>query len=327
MAGGDALITRGEAMQIAEEVVSNPGAPIEPRDRSGDGAAGAAGAAGGQRARRAGPAQAGALDHHLRRPADAVARRARGPGPGLGGAAARALRGRAGRRVPGHRPDPVGDPAARVRLRRDDAGADRGPETGDLRLPRRRRLLLPVGGRDRGRARHAGGQLPLRPGADRRLRRDVRRRQARARGDRLPARPRGAGAPGVAVVGGAGRRAAAGARGRPVRSGDRDDPQGFVGLNSARSFVARDLAADLVSVLSLGRADRRRAAAARARGRAGAHEPARGHGPRRAGRRRRARRSSTARAASSPRPRRASGCGCWRRWSGRRRRCAPARRR
>ena len=37
MAGGDALITRGEAMQIAEEVVSNPGAPIEPRDRSGDG--------------------------------------------------------------------------------------------------------------------------------------------------------------------------------------------------------------------------------------------------------------------------------------------------
>ena len=37
MAGGDALITRGEAMQIAEEVVANPGAPIEPRDRSGDG--------------------------------------------------------------------------------------------------------------------------------------------------------------------------------------------------------------------------------------------------------------------------------------------------
>jgi len=36
MAGGDALITRGEAMQIAEEVVSNPGAPIEPRERSGD---------------------------------------------------------------------------------------------------------------------------------------------------------------------------------------------------------------------------------------------------------------------------------------------------
>ena len=37
MSGGDALITRGEAMQIAEEVVSNPGAPIEPSDRSGDG--------------------------------------------------------------------------------------------------------------------------------------------------------------------------------------------------------------------------------------------------------------------------------------------------
>ena len=37
MAGGDALITRGEAMQIAEEVVANPGAPIEPADRSGDG--------------------------------------------------------------------------------------------------------------------------------------------------------------------------------------------------------------------------------------------------------------------------------------------------
>ena len=64
-------------------------------------------------------------------------------------------------------------------------------------------------------------------GADRRLRRDVRRRQARARGDRLPARPRGAGAPGVAAVGGAGRRAAARARGRPVRPGDRDDPPGL----------------------------------------------------------------------------------------------------
>ena len=37
MAGGDALITRGEAMKIAEEVVANPGAPIEPHDRSGDG--------------------------------------------------------------------------------------------------------------------------------------------------------------------------------------------------------------------------------------------------------------------------------------------------
>ena len=46
MAGGDALITRGEAMQIAEEVVSNPGAPIEPRDALRRRPAGAAGAAG-----------------------------------------------------------------------------------------------------------------------------------------------------------------------------------------------------------------------------------------------------------------------------------------
>ena len=88
-----------------------------------------------------------AVDHHLRRSADAAARRAARAGGGRRAAAARALPRRAGRRVPGHRPDPVGDPAARVRRRRDDAGADRRPETGDLRLPRRRRLLVPGGGR------------------------------------------------------------------------------------------------------------------------------------------------------------------------------------
>lgn len=35
MAGGDALISRAEAMKIAEEVVDNPGAPIEPRSADG----------------------------------------------------------------------------------------------------------------------------------------------------------------------------------------------------------------------------------------------------------------------------------------------------
>ena len=228
MAGGDALITRGEAMQIAEEVVANPGAPIEPRERSGDCVAGAAGTAGRERAGGARPAQARAVDHHLRRPArrgcatsspaSAARRRRRG--------CVRATRScwSTSSRTPTRS---SGRSCSARSGRRVDAGADRRPETGDLRLPRRRRLLLPVGRRDRRRARHAGGQLPLRPGADRRLRRDVRRRQARARGDRLPARPGGPRAPGVAAGGGAGRLAAARARGRSERPGARDHAPGL----------------------------------------------------------------------------------------------------
>ena len=63
--------------------------------------------------------------------------------PGGERAPAHALRGRARRRVPGHRPDPVADPAPRVRDRGRDAGADRRPQAGDLRVPRRRRVRLP----------------------------------------------------------------------------------------------------------------------------------------------------------------------------------------
>ena len=88
-----------------------------------------------------------------------------------------ALPRRARRRVPGHRPGAVGDHADRVRRRRRDAGADRRPEAGDLRVPRRRRLRLHRSGADRRRASATlDGQLAQRPGADRRLRRAVRRR-------------------------------------------------------------------------------------------------------------------------------------------------------
>ena len=67
-----------------------------------------------------------------------------GPGGAAAAApAARALPRRARRRVPGHRPGPVGHHAPRVRRGRRDARADRRPEAGDLRLPRRRRLRLP----------------------------------------------------------------------------------------------------------------------------------------------------------------------------------------
>ena len=73
-----------------------------------------------------------------------------------------------------------------------DARAHRRPETGDLRLPRRRRLRLPRGrASDRRRRPTLERQLAQRPGPDRRLRRALRRREARPRGDRLPHGPRG----------------------------------------------------------------------------------------------------------------------------------------
>ena len=80
----------------------------------------------------------------------------------------------------------------------DHARADRRPEAGDLRVPRRRRLRLPRRRAAGGDAGDARGQLAQRPGADRRLRRAVRRRQARPRGDRLPAGPRDRGQPAAA---------------------------------------------------------------------------------------------------------------------------------
>ena len=51
---------------------------------------------------------------------------------------------RAGRRVPGHRPRAVGGARPRLHRPRHD-GADRRPQAGHLRLPRRRRRHLPAG--------------------------------------------------------------------------------------------------------------------------------------------------------------------------------------
>ena len=59
-----------------------------------------------------------------------------------------ALPGGARRRVPGHRPGAVDDPA-RGLPRPPHPGADRRPEAGHLRLPRRRRARLPRGARRR----------------------------------------------------------------------------------------------------------------------------------------------------------------------------------
>ena len=100
------------------------------------------------RARRGRAAQAGAARLHLRRHAHPPRRRA-APLTRSRGPAAGALPGGAGRRVPGHRPRAVVDPAPRV-PRAHHAGADRRPQAGDLRLPRRRRRHLP-GGHARGR--------------------------------------------------------------------------------------------------------------------------------------------------------------------------------
>ena len=73
----------------------------------------------------------------------ASSRDALGDADGAGaGADAAALADRAGRRVPGHRPGAVGGARPRVHRPRHD-GADRRPEAGDLRLPRRRRHDLP----------------------------------------------------------------------------------------------------------------------------------------------------------------------------------------
>ena len=110
-------ITRAEALRIARETVENPGAPIEPRDTSGAGPARRCARRLAGRVREELDARKRALslityDDLLTRLRGRAARIAAAP---RRRAAARALPRRAGRRVPGHRPDPVGDPAARVR--------------------------------------------------------------------------------------------------------------------------------------------------------------------------------------------------------------------
>ena len=88
-------------------------------------------------------------------------RRRPGPGPDEP-----ALVDRDGRRVPGHRPGAVGGHRARLRGP-GDAGADRRPQAGHLRVPRRRRRHLPPGPRARRRAAHPRHQLPQRRPAGR----------------------------------------------------------------------------------------------------------------------------------------------------------------
>ncbi len=245
---------------------------------------------------------------------DAPARRARRRSARpLRPAPARALPRRARRRVPGHRPDPVGDPASARSARGGVTLVLIGdPKQAIYAFRGRRRLLLPGGEGGRGRDGDARGQLAQRPGADRRLRRDVRRRQARRRADRVPAacaRPTAAQPPRPAG------RAAAGAGRGSHRPGDRRRTgQGFASAElRARVRGARRSPPISCELLELGRR-------------------------RQAGRRRRARRATTATrvlvrdaldAAGVPvgdqrrgqRVRhaapRASGCGCWRRWSGR----------
>ena len=139
---------------------------------------------------------------------------------------------------------------------------------------------------ERRRARHAGRQPPQRQAAARRPRRAVRPGPARPSRDRLPARrraprstsaPRLHGAPGEGAL--------------RVRLLDPDEPSvvrtpsGYPNAESARAFVARDLAADIVALLNSeaaielrdeeGEAIGSRRDRARLRGGAGAHAPQR----------------------------------------------------
>ena len=92
-------------------------------------------------------------------------------GPAACAPVAGALRRRPGRRVPGHRPRPVGHHAPGLRAGRGDARADRGSQAGDLRLPRRRRPRLPRGARRGAVGVDPRRQLAQRPGAARGVRR------------------------------------------------------------------------------------------------------------------------------------------------------------
>ena len=166
---------------------------------------------------------------------------------------------------------------------RRDARADRRPEAGDLRVPRRRRLRLPRRRPRRERPRDARCQPPQRPGADR-------RRSTRCSptpGSATPRSPTGrvraaAGAPAAAPA----RRAPATprfamrvVRARPARrlkltrGGYAEAPVG------TRAYVAKDLAADVVALLSAGAEIERRADDGAALGREPV-TPARHRGPR-----------------------------------------------
>ena len=155
---------RATALAIGQAVVNDPGARIEPGRDAPDAAGARAGFAEAVRAeveRRKRGRRLFTFDDMLAAPAPRAAppaARRRRPR-----AAAGAVLGGAGRRVPGHRPHPVGHPAGGVprgvRGPTDGADLHRRPQAGDLRLPRRRRRQLPAGRRDRGHARGADEEL------------------------------------------------------------------------------------------------------------------------------------------------------------------------
>ena len=276
---GSPPFDRAQAMRIARIAVDNPAARVEPERRAGDDTRrGDAPPPGARRPRRARTPQAPmavmTYDDLLTRLDDTLdgpRRRGRGEAP------ARALPRRARRRVPGHRPGPVGHHAPRLRGRRHDARPHRRPEAGDLRLPRRRRLRLPRRGRRGRQARDARGQLAQRPGpastpttrcsaarssgtrasstAGSGPRTPTRRRASTTRPSRAPLR---------------------------IRVVHRDEPSlkltrgGSVSNASAREHVAKDLAADLATLLSSQREDRDPRA-----GRHGAGDPTHPPRPRR----------------------------------------------
>ena len=115
---GTAAFGRAEAGTIARAAIDNPSARIVSDDSEIAEDAPGARPGGAPRAR---GAQAGADGHDLRRSVERLEERA-GRSRGSRGRrpTARALRGGAGRRVPGHRPGAVGDPAPGVRTRSAD---------------------------------------------------------------------------------------------------------------------------------------------------------------------------------------------------------------
>ena len=167
---GSPQFSLAEAMNIASVAIDNPAAPIEPATAPENSIA-------AMRVRLATAARE-ELDTRKRRMAvmtyddllDPAEGHARRPGwPERGRSPPRPLQRRPGRRVPGHRPDPVGDHGDRVRARRRHARADRRSQAGDLRLPRRRRLRLHPGRPHRRRTGHTAHELAQRPRAARRL--------------------------------------------------------------------------------------------------------------------------------------------------------------
>ena len=266
--------------------------------RAGDAPAARRRGARGARARASGAPRVITYDDLLTR----LAATLRGPG-GAGGrrAAARALPRRARRRVPGHRPvqwdimrRAFGDGGGTLVLIGDPKQAIYAFRGADV-------YAYLDGGADGRRPRATlRRQLAQRPGADRRLRRAVRRRAARPRGDRLPHA--------------CARRTPTGRRGCRARrstrrcasgSSHRDDPAVHAARRSGFARTAagararrrrprrRPRRAALLGGADRARADDgaigARARPARPRRRARAHPPQRGAGPRRARRGRRPR--------------------------------------